>query len=1096
MKKGMNHVKQKIMAAFLSMALLFGTVWGNDFQVLEAGEMQGTESPVEKPADSTGTESTETSTENPADTETGPETPEENPQPDISGDTEADEPEKLGEPDELETEETTGDTETDNGIAAVEEPDSNTEIINGVECKVRGNCGKYGDNVKWEFDSITGTLTVYGEGEMEDYRGNPYGNDPDTVVQPWFRLLYELDIIKTVEIKKGVTEIGENAFNKYAVLEFHSNINKVIIPDSVEVIRGGAFCYCNGPGSITIPASVRYIGSMAFHAGTPMLIMEGPKPVTEPDFRNDQMYQQIKVACNYLTEYKSDPTWNSIHMKGQHKPVCELNESGDTITFKCVNEGCGAYASITLIAPDRPQSYTGNEIKPVTIKVGGSNENETDNINLWNDLTGQTAVPDDSQIIYEKNIDPGTASAKLVIKYKENDENGQEAEKEITAGTSFEIKLDIGSARITLQDLTYNGTLQTVNPSVSIEENGVTRQLTSGKDYTVTGNSGTDAGTYTVTVTGMGDFTGELKIEFKIKPKTLTEDNIQVQKVPHWDSDVSAVEPGIIVKDKDTVLTPGKDYTLAYSDNTKIGTATVTVTGQGNYDGTPSRTFEIEGHTFRTECKDENTHWEVCGCGKTKDPEPHNYDGDTDMDCNDCGYNRTGEDKTAPAGSIEITLNGKTETWNSYTAAKTPYTLFSRTTEDVMVTAWDVTDGGAVSGIKGVYYYISESPLSLPWLEDFGNASWSPAKMETKKARTGTGSVQAAVPTDKWQDSACIVYVKIMDNNGNSVILSTDWLVFDGTDPEFSGIKNGKTYYTPQTVTVSDSWLASVTVNTEAAIKIDSTASADEGTWERKLIAEVYKKTKQTITAVDEAGNSTTVTFYLEIDPVKVVQEALDKMEMTGATTEAYIEKVLNEALKEAGTDMTVTVEDFKNNGKYVSGKVIIKTGTEDEPVVSFNKPTGAEDSSSGTGNWQEPAGPQHKHNYGKEWKSDRKKHWHECECGKKTDVGEHAEDNGTVTKKPTATEAGVRTYRCILCGRVLRTEIIPSAGKKDEPVFVLKLEKAEKKIPESKPSGTYIRSPKTGQEPWGPYALLPAMGFFLLPVLFRRKRKKETYGK
>ena len=108
MKKGMNHVKQKIMAAFLSMALLFGTVWGNDFQVLEAGEMQGTESPVEKPADSTGTESTETSTENPADTETGPETPEENPQPDISGDTEADEPEKLGEPDELETEETTG----------------------------------------------------------------------------------------------------------------------------------------------------------------------------------------------------------------------------------------------------------------------------------------------------------------------------------------------------------------------------------------------------------------------------------------------------------------------------------------------------------------------------------------------------------------------------------------------------------------------------------------------------------------------------------------------------------------------------------------------------------------------------------------------------------------------------------------------------------------------------------------------------------------------------------------------------------------------------------------------------------------------------
>lgn len=64
-------------------------------------------------------------------------------------------------------------------------------------------------------------------------------------------------------------------------------------------------------------------------------------------------------------------------------------------------------------------------------------------------------------------------------------------------------------------------------------------------------------------------------------------------------------------------------------------------------------------------------------------------------------------------------------------------------------------------------------------------------------------------------------------------------------------------------------------------------------------------------------------------------------------------------------------------------------------------------------------------HSYTK-WKSDETNHWHECSnCGDKKDVAAHSEDNGTVTKEATETETGIKTYKCSVCQRELRTEII-----------------------------------------------------------------------
>ena len=54
-----------------------------------------------------------------------------------------------------------------------------------------------------------------------------------------------------------------------------------------------------------------------------------------------------------------------------------------------------------------------------------------------------------------------------------------------------------------------------------------------------------------------------------------------------------ALEPAVTVKLDGKTLAEGTDYTAAYSANTNVGTATVTVTGKGAYKGTATGTFQI-----------------------------------------------------------------------------------------------------------------------------------------------------------------------------------------------------------------------------------------------------------------------------------------------------------------------------------------------------------------------------------------------------------------------------------------------------------------------------------------------------------------------
>ena len=82
-----------------------------------------------------------------------------------------------------------------------------------------------------------------------------------------------------------------------------------------------------------------------------------------------------------------------------------------------------------------------------------------------------------------------------------------------------------------------------------------------------------------------------------------------------------------------------------------------------------------------------------------------------------------------------------------------------------------------------------------------------------------------------------------------------------------------------------------------------------------------------------------------------------------------------------------------------------------------------------------------HNHNVDRNnWTSDETHHWHAADCGRPAhneDFAPHTEDSGTVTTAPTCVTRGIKTYKCTVCDKVLRTEEIPATSHTEDSVPV-----------------------------------------------------------
>lgn len=141
---------------------------------------------------------------------------------------------------------------------------------------------------------------------------------------------------------------------------------------------------------------------------------------------------------------------------------------------------------------------------------------------------------------------------------------------------------------------TYTG--KAITPAITVKDGS--KVLKSGTDYTVTYTNNVNPGTAAVTIKGIGSYTGERSVSFKIEKKNSGSAAKQISKttisgIKTKTYTGKAITQAVTVRDGSKVLKAGTDYTVSYKGNKNAGKASVIITGKNGYTGSVTKYFTI-----------------------------------------------------------------------------------------------------------------------------------------------------------------------------------------------------------------------------------------------------------------------------------------------------------------------------------------------------------------------------------------------------------------------------------------------------------------------------------------------------------------------
>ncbi len=143
-----------------------------------------------------------------------------------------------------------------------------------------------------------------------------------------------------------------------------------------------------------------------------------------------------------------------------------------------------------------------------------------------------------------------------------------------------------------VSDVEY--TRKTQKPEVIVKDGD--EVLTAGTYYNISYTNSKEVGTATITITGKMErgYVGTKEITFKINPRSI-ESDFTYSKIAGVTYSGTAFEPSVTAKDNSNShkLVLGTEYTVEYKNNKNVGTATVKITGIGNYTGSKTLNFNI-----------------------------------------------------------------------------------------------------------------------------------------------------------------------------------------------------------------------------------------------------------------------------------------------------------------------------------------------------------------------------------------------------------------------------------------------------------------------------------------------------------------------
>ncbi|MCD8014259.1 MAG: CAP domain-containing protein [Lachnospiraceae bacterium] len=307
-------------------------------------------------------------------------------------------------------------------------------------------------------------------------------------------------------------------------------------------------------------------------------------------------FTSVGIACVYCNGYYYWVQEFAYPRTSSTTSATEANDSATTVTVNVISDYISDISSITA-DPEEYELLSGNSeaIPDVTAKItllSSDGDSYTWPKGQYRSMTVPcTWSSSDESIasISDDQITAGTAGTATLS----TSALGETLEVPVTVTYD----LTLASVAFDEDTVTYDGTEQ--EPALTVTYDSTV--LTEGTDYTLTYSDNVNAGTATVVVEGIGDYTGEIEETFTIEQADISDADITLEAI-EYTYDGMEKEPAVTAvtvanesaETGSVTLVSGTDYSdVVYQDNLDAGTATVSVTGTGNYQGTATAEFTI-----------------------------------------------------------------------------------------------------------------------------------------------------------------------------------------------------------------------------------------------------------------------------------------------------------------------------------------------------------------------------------------------------------------------------------------------------------------------------------------------------------------------
>ena len=470
---------------------------------------------------------------------------------------------------------------------------------------------------------------------------------PEGVTSIESRVFENCSSLSSIEIPKGVTSIEPRVFEKC------SSLSSIKMPEGVTSIEVYAFAYCSSLSSIKIPEGVTSIEGNAFEGCSSLSSIEMPEGVTSIEsgaFRGCSSLSSIKIpegvtsiegnafgACSSLNSIKIPKNVSeigilvfdecyelvSIYFKG-NKPKIIYEDYNDYDLFSGLYDTTVYYPKNNKTWEGiESESFGGTNIKwvaydPASLKAAATGEevqssespdegveftdNPEENLSLETDNANEDLSPETDDPEEDPSIEPEEDAEEVP-----EPSSSPEQEK---ADTNEKIEDDFGADDVEITEL--DPTISNEQEETKAGDSVTFSRLIPHSRYLFVMVRDEDAddlleasnllyiGQKTADESGTVSFRYMLKESFdspvsKIFGKQLKDIKnmtITLAKTKYV-YDGTSKKPSVTVKDGTKLLRNGQDYTVTYSKNVDVGTATVTVTGKGDYTGTSAVKFVI-----------------------------------------------------------------------------------------------------------------------------------------------------------------------------------------------------------------------------------------------------------------------------------------------------------------------------------------------------------------------------------------------------------------------------------------------------------------------------------------------------------------------